>query len=208
MSTDGADHGLGIPSLTGRLVRLDTLTVDHASALLDTVANPEVWEWKLAPYPKTEAEMRLLISGYLIGAGTDRQSFLVSRLADGRAIGSTTLYDLDLGNQRVEMGWTWLERAAWGHGYNEDQKHLLLEYCFDVLGLKRVAWRLDSLNLRSKHALERLGFVYEGRLRSHQRRPDGSRRDSLYYSLLVEEWPTVGPRLLQMVAERSSHSPT
>jgi RimJ/RimL family protein N-acetyltransferase len=205
VATDDSGHGLGIPSLTGRLVRLDPLKVGHAVGLLETVANPEVWEWKLAPYPKTEAEMCLIISEFLIGAGSDRQSFLVSRLADGRVLGSTTLYDLDRRNQRVEMGWTWLERAAWGQGYNEEQKHLLLEYCFEVLGLKRVAWRLDSLNLRSKRALERLGFVYEGKLRSHQRRPDGSRRDSLYYSLLVDEWPTVGPRLLEMVAERSSH---
>lgn len=148
--------------------------------------------------------MRLVISDFLIGTGSDRQPFLASRVADGRAMGSTTLCDLDRRNQRVEMGWTWQERSTWGQGYNEDQKHLLLEYCFEKPGLRRVAWRVDGLNPRSKAALERLGFVYEGKLRSHQRRPGGTRRDSLCYRLLAEESPAVGPRLLEMVAERSS----
>jgi N-acetyltransferase len=191
------------PILTGRLVRLEPLLPEHADRLFETAADPEIWRWRLALAPTNVTEMRDLISDVLIGSGRDRKPFLVSRLIDGKALGSTTLYELDFVNQRVEMGWTWLERSAWGQGYNEDQKFVLLQYCFEVIGLKRVGWRLDSLNLRSKHSLERLGFVYEGRLRSHQLRPDGSRRDTLCYSLLAEEWPVVGPRLVQMVVERS-----
>jgi RimJ/RimL family protein N-acetyltransferase len=203
VGSDESPPGLGIPTLTGRLVRLDPLRPDHATVLLATVADPEVWRWKLAPYPSSVAEMREVITDSLIGRGSDRQPFLVSRLVDGRVLGSTTLYELDRRHQRVEMGWTWLERSAWGQGYNEDQKYSLLQYIFETMGLQRVAWRLDSLNLRSKNALERLGFVYEGKLRSHQQRPDGSRRDSLCYSLLAEEWPTIGPRLLKMVMART-----
>ncbi|MGH7642485.1 MAG: GNAT family N-acetyltransferase, partial [Candidatus Dormibacteria bacterium] len=57
--------------------------------------------------------------------------------------------------------------------------------------------------IQAKNSLERMGFVYEGKLRSHQRRPDDSRRDSLYYSLLADEWPRVGPELLRMIGEKS-----
>ncbi len=203
MPEPGREADLEVPILTGRLVRLEPLLPEHADRLFDTAADPEIWRWRLAPQPNNLTQMSNFISDVLIGSGRDRKSFFVSRLIDGRALGSTTLYELDLRNQRVEMGWTWLERSAWGQGYNEDQKFVLLQYCFEVLGLKRVGWRLDSLNLRSKHALERLGFVYEGRLRSHQLRPDGSRRDTLCYSLLAQEWPVIGPRLLEMVMERS-----
>ncbi|MGH7643612.1 MAG: GNAT family N-acetyltransferase, partial [Candidatus Dormibacteria bacterium] len=147
--TDGC-RGVGIPALSGKLVHLETLRPEHAAQLLETVADPEVWRWKLAPYPNTVAEMREIITNHLIGGGSHRQPFLVTSLADGRTLGSTTLYELDRHHQRVEMGWTWLERGAWGQGYNEDQKYLLLQYCFEVMGLKRVAWRLDSLNMRSK----------------------------------------------------------
>lgn len=194
-----SDPGLGVPDLEGRLLHLRSLSPDDAPALLATV-DPEVWRWKLAPYPNTASDLRHVIEQHLLGPG--RQGFLATRRPDGRVLGTTTLYDFDAQNQRVEMGWTWLGRWAWGQGYNEEMKYLLLRHCFEVMGLKRVAWRLDSLNLRSKNALERLGFTYEGCLRSHQLRPDGSRRDSLYYALLAEEWPRVGTRILELAEER------
>lgn len=171
--------------------------------LLATV-DPEVWRWKLAPYPSTAEEMRQIIRAHLIGSSGDRQAFLATRRADGMVLGSTTLYDFDRYHERVEMGWTWLARSAWGQGYNEDMKYQLLRHCFEVMGVKRVAWRLDSLNTRSRDSLERQGFRYEGRLRSHLRRPDGTRRDSLYYSLLADEWPEVGPKILELVERRSA----
>ncbi len=191
-----------IPELTGPHLRLRPLAPDDAAALLDTV-DDEVWRWKLAPRPHSVAEMRQVVVDHLIGDPRRQRAFLTIRLADGTVLGSTSLYEYDPYHQRVEMGWTWLRRSAWGRGLNEEMKFLLLEYCFNELGLKRVAWRLDSLNLRSRGALERMGFQYEGKLRSHQRRPDGSRRESLYYSLLLEEWPECRERLLELIRERS-----
>ena len=191
-----------IPELTGPHVRLRPLEPDDAAALLDTV-DDEVWRWKLAPRPHTVAEMRQVVVDHLIGDPERQRAFLATRLEDDAVLGCTTLYEYDRHHERVEMGWTWLRRSSWGQGLNEEMKFLLLEYCFNELGLKRVAWRLDSLNERSRGALERMGFRYEGKLRSHQRRPDGSRRDSLYYSLLVGEWPECRERLLRLIKERS-----
>ena len=188
--------------LTGPHVRLRPLEADDAAALLETV-DSEVWRWKLAPRPHTAAEMRQVIVDHLIGDPNRQRAFLATQLQDGMVLGSTTLYDYEPHHQRVEMGWTWLRRSCWGRGFNEEMKYLLLGYCFGELELKRVAWRLDSLNQRSRSALERMGFRYEGKLRSHQRRPDGSRRDSLYYSLLVEEWPPCREHLLQLITERA-----
>jgi RimJ/RimL family protein N-acetyltransferase len=190
------------PRLVGPHLELRPLEPEDAGPLLETV-DQEVWRWKLAPQPHSEAEMRQVIVEHLVGDRRQQMAFLATRVADGLVLGSTTLYEFNSYHQRVEMGWTWLRRSSWGQGYNEEMKYLLLEYCFEKLGLRRVAWRLDSLNGRSRNALERMGFRYEGKLRSHQRRPDGSRRDSLYYSLLGDEWPACREHLLRLIGERS-----
>lgn len=148
--------------------------------------------------------MRSVISNVMIGASGDRRPFAAVRLSDGVVIGSTTLHHLDLVQLRAEIGWTWLERACWGQGYNEDIKHALLGYCFDALGLCRVEWTVDNLNVRSQRALDRLGFVYEGTLRRHRLRADGTRSDTLVYSLLAEEWPAAATHLEQLIDLRSS----
>lgn len=192
----------GVPELTGDHLRLQPLDVADAAALLDTV-DDEVWRWKLAPRPRTVAEMGQVISEHLLEDPDHQAAFLAIRLSDGLVLGSTTLYDYDPYHQRVEMGWTWLRRASWGQGFNEEMKYLLLQYCFGDLRVERVAWRLDALNNHSREALERMGFHYEGRLRSHLRRPDGSRRDSLYFSLLVSEWPAAREHLLELIKARS-----
>jgi RimJ/RimL family protein N-acetyltransferase len=196
------------PELTGRLVGLEQLSVDHAELLLASASDPEVWRWKLHPRPETVDDLRAVIrDALLVGPdGVPRQSFLVRRRADGAAIGSTTLYDLSMAHRCVEMGETWFDRSCWGQGYNEDTKHLLLGYCFETLGMARVAWRVDHLNFRSQAALRRLGFVYEGTLRSHRQRPDGSRRDSLYFSLLAEEWPGNSRHLQELIEQRAPRS--
>ena len=193
------------PTLRGRLVSLEPLREEHAELLLPSASDPEVWLWKLMPRPTTVAEMALTIRKYLLvdPTGARREPFLVRRLSDHAAIGSTTLYDLNPVHGCVESGETWFDRSCWGQGYNEDSKHVLLSYCFDVLGLERVAWRVDNLNTRSQAALRRMGFVYEGTLRSHRRRPDGSRRDSLYFSLLANEWPACSAHLLELIRARA-----
>lgn len=133
-----------------------------------------------------------------------RRCFAVQRCDNGTVIGSTSLYDLDLAERRTEISATWFDRSCWGGPYNAESKLLLFSHAFDDLQLARLALRTDNLNVRSQRALSRLGLVYEGTLRSHMRRQDGTRRDSLYYSLLVDEWPTVRDRLRARVAARAA----
>jgi RimJ/RimL family protein N-acetyltransferase len=136
-------------------------------------------------------------------ADPTRRCFAVQRRDDGAVIGSTSLYDLDLGESRGEIGATWFDRSCWGGPYNAESKLLLFSHAFEDLQLARLALRTDNLNVRSQQALARLGLVYEGTLRSHIRRQDGSRRDSLYYSLLVDEWPAVRDALRTRVAVKT-----
>lgn len=187
--------------LQGRLTILEPLRGDHASSLLDSVSDPEVWRWKLVPQPQSIADLERLITTAMIGP--DRWPFVILDRSNGRPLGSTTLANFDWRHGCVEMGFTWLERGAWGQGYNEDSKLSLLRHCFADLQLHRVEWQVDGRNERSIAALRRLGFAYEGTHRSRHVRPDGSRRDSLYFSLLVEEWPACEALLRDAIDERS-----
>jgi N-acetyltransferase len=187
--------------LVGRLVRLEPLRPAHAPALFPSASDPEVWRWKLVPRPQSTEDLATLIGETLIGPG--RWPFVVS-LLDGQPIGSTTLANFDWTHGSVEMGFTWFERSRWGQGYNEDSKRLLLHHCFDNLGMHRVEWQVDDQNVRSIAALKRLGFTFEGTHRSRHVRPDGSRRDSLYFSLLIEEWPACMAHLDKAIAERAA----
>lgn len=193
------------PTLRGRLVALEPLKTEHAAALLPTASDPEVWRWKLTPRPTSLTDMEAIIDGALLAGpdGEPRMAFLARRVADGAVIGSTTLYDLSMTHRCVENGETWLARPYWGQGFNEEMKYLVLAHCFERWGLERVAWRADHLNTRSPNALRRCGFVCEGTLRSHRQRPDGTRRDSVYFSLLSDEWPGVAKHLLELIMSRS-----
>ncbi|MFB8039025.1 GNAT family N-acetyltransferase [Streptomyces sp. NPDC056004] len=188
-------------SLLGRAVRLVPLSVDHAEALFPSASDPEVWRWMPRPRPDSLIQMRAMLSQMLVDPA--RQCFAVQRLADGAVIGSTSLYELELAQGRAEIGATWFDRSCWGGPYNAESKLLLLGHAFDDLGLARVALRTDNLNERSQRAMTRLGLVYEGTLRSHMVRQDGTRRDSLYYSVLADEWPSLRDKLLVRVAAKT-----
>ncbi|MFB7495280.1 GNAT family N-acetyltransferase [Streptomyces sp. NPDC056161] len=188
--------------LEGAVVRLVPLSTDHTDALFPSASDPEVWRWMPRPRPRTTAQMHAMLAE--LTADPTRRGFAVQRRDDGAVIGSTSLYDLDPGHSRAEAGTTWFDRSCWGGPYNAESKLLLFGHAFDDLGLARLALRTDNLNVRSQQALTRLGLVHEGTLRSHMRRPDGTRRDSLYYSLLADEWPAVRDALRARVAAKTA----
>ncbi|MET8956145.1 GNAT family N-acetyltransferase [Streptomyces sp. NPDC004393] len=188
--------------LEGTVVRLVPLSPDHADALFPSASDPEVWRWMPRPRPGTVARLRGMLAE--MTAAPTRRGFAVQRRDDGRVIGSTSLYDVDLDESRAEIGATWFDRSCWGGPYNAESKLLLFAHAFDDLRLARLALRTDNLNVRSQQALTRLGLTYEGTLRSHMRRQDGTRRDSLYYSLLADEWPTVRETLRARVTAKTA----
>ena len=94
----------------------------------------------------------------------------------------------------LEIGWTWLHPSAWGTGANVEAKLLQLEHAFDVLGCRRVEFKTDALNERSRGALEALGASFEGIHRKHMLVRDGENRDSAWYAIVDDEWPDVRER--------------
>ena len=110
-------------------------------------------------------------------------------ILDGAAAGSTSYLDIDAELGGLEIGWTWYRRDLWATDVNPICKLLLLTHAFEDLGADRVTLKTDGLNTRSQAAIRKLGCLYDGTLRHNRRRPDGSVRDTAYFSMLAAEWP-------------------
>jgi RimJ/RimL family protein N-acetyltransferase len=183
-------------TLTGKVVRLEPLTVDHVADLARVGLEPEIWHYmrygKIENSEGLKAWVQELLS--LQEQGTDLP-FAVIYLASGRAVGSTRFLHIDMPNRSLEIGGTWYGLEYQGTQVNTECKFLLLRHAFEQLGCIRVWFKTDGRNLRSQHALEKLGVVKEGVLRNHMILPDGTIRDSVVYSLLPDEWPQVKANL-------------
>ena len=182
-------------TLTGeRWVSLEPLTRDHVPEIAAASADGDVGSlWFTgAPSPQTAAQwvdMRLGQQKPDTGL-----TFVVRRL-DGTLIGSSSYLNVDAPNRRLEVGNTWYGASARRSGVNTETKLLMLGHAFDVLNCVAVEFRTHFFNFASRTAIERLGAKLDGILRSHQLVPDGTRRDTVVYSILDVEWPTVRTHL-------------
>jgi RimJ/RimL family protein N-acetyltransferase len=126
--------------------------------------------------------------------------FAVVHLGDRRVVGSTRYANIVPEHDRLEIGWTWYGRPWQRTAVNTECKLLLLRHAFDALDCARVEFKTDVRNQRSRAALRRIGAVEEGVLRSHMRTPTAGRRDTVYFSIVREEWPEVRRRLETLLA--------
>jgi RimJ/RimL family protein N-acetyltransferase len=117
--------------------------------------------------------------------------YTVRQTADGRVVGTSSLGDVDLVNERVHLGWTGYDPAVWGTSVNPECKLLLLTHAFEDCGFGRVKIQTDLINDRSQAAIAKLGAVREGVLRRHVKRADGSWRDTVVFAVTVDDWPSV-----------------
>src|SRR5258708_33070454 len=124
--------------------------------------------------------------------------------ATGRAIGASRYLDIQPANRAVEIGGTWYGRDFQRTAVNTESKYLLLSHAFERLGCVRVQLKTDLRNERSQHAIERIGAQREGVLRHNKIMPDGHLRDSVYYSILAEEWPAVKAKLEGMLGSNNA----
>lgn len=187
---------LGPVALTGSFVRLEPLRPRHAGGLLHAGEDPEIWQWLSRRLLDRESVDRFIADAMEAESRGNEYAFAVIRLADERVVGSTRFMDIQRAHRGVEIGWTWYAKDVWGTVVNPEAKYLLLEHAFERWGAIRVALKTDGKNVRSQGAIRKLGAQYEGVLRSHRIRPDGSVRDTVMYSILSSEWPAVKKNLL------------
>jgi RimJ/RimL family protein N-acetyltransferase len=121
----------------------------------------------------------------------ERVQFTVIDKKTGLIIGSTAFGNISERDKRLEIGWTWLGKEFQGVGINGKVKGLLLTYCFEVLDLERVEFKTDVLNTQARRSMSNIHAIEEGVLRSHTVMTNGRRRDTIYFSILKNEWPYV-----------------
>ncbi|AYA37960.1 N-acetyltransferase [Hymenobacter oligotrophus] len=176
-------------TLENSRVRLRPLEASDFDALKQIAFDADIWRYLTTPAPRDN----MALAAYLAQTLKDRQQgkrypFAIIDLATGRLAGSTSYGSFAMPDGRLEIGWTWLGKEFQRTGVNRAAKHLLLKYAFGELGCERVELKTDLRNHQSQEAMRRMGAVQEGILRSHMALPDGSRRDSVYFSILRSEW--------------------
>lgn len=120
-----------------------------------------------------------------------RLQFVILDKSDQKILGSTAFGNFSDRDSRIEIGWTFLGKEYHGKGYNLRVKQLMLTHCFEEMKLERVEFKTDVLNLPARKALDNIHAIQEGVLRSHTLMSKNRRRDTLYYSILKEEWAYV-----------------
>jgi RimJ/RimL family protein N-acetyltransferase len=186
----------------GRRVVLEPLALGHLEGLIEAAQQDEIFTW-FPEDPSVSAEaMRQMVTAALEAGGQGREvPFAILDAAGGEPVGSTRFLELRLEHLRAEIGWTWLTPRVWRTGANVEAKLMLLGHAFERVGLRRVEFKTDARNARSRGALEALGARFEGIFRKHMVIRDGAVRDSAYYSVIDDEWPGLRSRLEARLAD-------
>jgi RimJ/RimL family protein N-acetyltransferase len=182
-----------LPTLTGRHVRLEPLTREHAPGLFEAGRDPAIWTWLSVHQPRTVEEMTDFVEAAL--ADPSRLAWAQIDTASGEVAGTTSYYEIDEKHRGLYIGHTWIGARHQRTALNTEAKLMLLTRAFDVLGAHRAGWHTDVRNERSQRAVLRLGATREGVLRAHRVRKDGSLRDTVVLSVTATEWPDVRERL-------------
>jgi N-acetyltransferase len=186
------------PTLVGRLVRLEPLDVRHVEGLWAASRDPRTWRWLSIVQPATREELDAWVVAALANADAGAELPLVT-LCHERVVGSTRFLALRPEHRSVEIGWTWLDPSVWGTGVNVEAKLLMLRHAFDQWGCRRVELKTDALNERSRKAMEAMGATFEGIHRKHMLVRGGENRDSAWYSVTDDDWPSVRDELVARV---------
>ena len=184
-------------SLTGKYVRLEPMTEAHVPGLAAIGLDDSIWEHMLYGKVRSEEDIHRWVRDILSRSDLP---FVAIHLASGRVAGATRYLNIVPENRGLEIGGTWYGLEFQRTAVNTECKYLLLKHAFETLGCIRVQFKTDMRNERSQRAIERIGAKQEGVLRNHMILPDGRYRDSVYYSIIDNEWPGVKARLEEMLA--------
>jgi N-acetyltransferase len=185
-------------TFAGRLVRLEPLAAEHEPGLIEAAGDPEMFAWMPVDMSSSrDALHEWLITTLAAAREGSTVTFAIVSADSNRVLGSTRFLELRFEHLRAEIGWTWVTRSAWSSGVNVETKLLLLEHAFERVGLRRIEFKTDARNERSRGALLALGATFEGILRKHMVIRDGGERDSAYYSVIDDDWPAVKRHLVE-----------
>src|SRR3979411_3201679 len=189
-------------TLSGPHAQLKPLSHDHRDGLTEAVKDGELWKLWYTFIPKPEDMAKEIDRRLGLQTAGSMLPWTVFD-ADGRIAGMTTYMNVDTPNRRVEIGSTWYATRVPGSAVNTPCKLLLLTHAFAKIDCIRVEFQLAFLNPQSRCGIERLGAKQDGILRNHQIAPNGTLRDTVVYSIIASEWPTVRAHLTDQLNEKA-----
>ena len=193
--------------LVGRVVRLDIATAEDGEGIFTALDDERVWAGGYnggpAARPSSPDGWRERIAA---AAAEQRAMYTIRQIDSGRILGTTSLGDSDLVNERTHIGWTAYAPDVWSTAVNPECKLLLMTHAFEDCGFGRVKIQTDLINTRSQAAIAKLGAVREGVLRRHMRRADGTWRDTVVFSVVIDDWPQVKAGLQARLADSSGRA--
>ncbi len=192
-------------SLSGTHVRLEPLGLEHVPGLQAAAADGELWKLWYTGVPHADQARDYVQLALDLRAQGKAMAFVVKD-ADGTVVGSTRYGNIDNDNHRVEIGWTWYAQRVQRTALNTEAKRLLLGHAFETLGAIAVEFRTSWFNHRSRTAIARLGAKQDGVLRNHMIMADGTRRDTVVFSIIDSEWPAVKRHLSFQLEERGAQA--
>ena len=178
-------------TLNGPRIRLRPMAFDDAGKLVQAATDGRLWE-----LPFTVVPSEVTVADYIGAATAGRNAgtvmpFVTEVIATSEVIGSTRFWKIDAKNRKLEIGSTWLS-SAWQRTYaNTEAKYLMLRFAFEALSCVRVQLTTDDINAKSRAAILRLGAKQEGIVRNERIMPDGRKRNSVRFSIIDTEWPSV-----------------
>jgi N-acetyltransferase len=188
-------------SLSGAHARLEPLSHAHRDGLVTAAKDGDLWKLWYTAIPRPE-DMEKEIDRRL---GLQKAGAMLPWTvfdADGEIAGMTTYMNVDPANRRVEIGSTWYAKRVQRSGLNTQCKLLALQHAFEKLDCIAVEFRTHFFNHQSRRAIERLGAKQDGILRNHQISPNGTLRDTVVFSIIASEWPTVKAHLNYQLNEK------
>ena len=192
-------------TLEGRHVRLEPLSLErHGEGLLEVGLDPDLWQWTVTKVERA-ADLRRYLDAALAEQAAGRAlPFATIERTSSQVVGCTRFMDIAVPHRRVEIGSTWIAKPWQRTAANTEAKYLMLSHAFETWGCVRVELKTDARNERSRRAMLRLGLVQEGTHRKHMITEHGEPRDSVYFSVVDDEWPAMKERLERLLARGES----
>jgi N-acetyltransferase len=184
--------------LRGQHLSLEPLSPAHVAGLQDAARDGELWKLWFTSVPHPESASQYVEQALALCEQGKAMPFVV-RDADGAIVGSTRYGNIEADHKRLEIGWTWYAERVQRTALNTEAKLMLLTNAFETLGAIAVEFRTNWFNHRSRTAIARLGAKQDGVLRNHMLMPDGTRRDTVVFSIIDSEWPAVKKNLQYLI---------
>jgi RimJ/RimL family protein N-acetyltransferase len=187
-------------TLEGRYVRLIPLQIEHVPALWRAGADPDLWRFTTLQI-RSEADMHAYIAAALQeqsrGAAVP---FSTVDVGSGEIVGTTRFATIVPEHKRVEIGWTFVSPQWQRTAINTEAKLLMFRHAFETWGCNRVELKTNALNHKSRNAMLRVGCREEGTMRRHIINNDGTVRDTVYFSVIAEEWPDIQEHIQRLLS--------